>query len=290
MPNRRLNLLVAESEPGEARDQRRESVGRSSGETYEAVLAHIALGADIQRIKPVDTPGEIPDAAGLADFDGVFLTGSPLHLYKETPETRRVVEFMCAVFDAGVPAFGSCAGLQVATVAAGGSVRPMGERREAGFARRIFPTEAGRSHPLLRGRPPAFDAPAIHSDEVAALPDGALRLASNATTEVQAAEIRCGDGVFWGVQYHPEISLFEAAAALRRQADDLVQQGLATSVEAVEEQAQLVEALHDAPQRRDLAWRLGLDPQVTEPERRSVEIRNFIEHLVLPTRSRRGRG
>ena len=263
MPNRRLNLLVAESEPGEARDQRRESVGRSSGETYEAVLAHIALGADIQRIKPVDTPGEIPDAAGLADFDGVFLTGSPLHLYKETPETRRVVEFMCAVFDAGVPAFGSCAGLQVATVAAGGSVRPMGERREAGFARRIFPTEAGRSHPLLRGRPPAFDAPAIHSDEVAALPDGALRLASNATTEVQAAEIRCGDGVFWGVQYHPEISLFEAAAALRRQADDLVEQGLATSVEAVEEQAQLVEALHDAPQRRDLAWRLGLDPQVT---------------------------
>ena len=290
MPNRRLNLLVAESEPGEARDQRRESVGRSSGETYEAVLAHIALGADIQRIKPVDTPGEIPDAAGLADFDGVFLTGSPLHLYKETPETRRVVEFMCAVFDAGVPAFGSCAGLQVATVAAGGSVRPMGERREAGFARRIFPTEAGRSHPLLRGRPPAFDAPAIHSDEVAALPDGALRLASNATTEVQAAEIRRGDGVFWGVQYHPEISLFEAAAALRRQADDLVQQGLATSVAAVEEQAQLVEALHDAPQRRDLAWRLGLDPQVTEPERRSVEIRNFIEHLVLPTRSGRGRG
>ena len=290
MPNRRLNLLVAESEPGEARDQRRESVGRSSGETYEAVLAHIALGADIQRIKPVDTPGEIPDAAGLADFDGVFLTGSPLHLYKETPETRRVVEFMSAVFDAGVPAFGSCAGLQVATVAAGGSVRPMGERREAGFARRIFPTEAGRSHPLLRGRPPAFDAPAIHSDEVAALPDGALRLASNATTEVQAAEIRCGDGVFWGVQYHPEISLFEAAAALRRQADDLVQQGLATSVAAVEEQAQLVEALHDAPQRRDLAWRLGLDPQVTEPERRSVEIRNFIEHLVLPTRSGRGRG
>ena len=82
-------------------------------------------------------------------------------------------------------------------------------------------------------------------DARAALPDGALRLASNATTEVQAAEIRCGDGVFWGVQYHPEISLFEAAAALRRQADDLVQQGLATSVEAVEEQAQLVEALHD---------------------------------------------
>ena len=87
-----------------------------------------------------------------------------------------------------------------------------------------------------------------------------------------------------------EVAVFEAAAALRREAEDLVEQDLATSVDAVEEQAQLVEALHDAPQRRDLAWRLGLEPQVTEPERRSVEIRNFIEHLVLPTRSGRGRG
>ncbi len=290
MPNKRLNFLVAESEPAEARDKRRDSVGRSSGETYEAVLAHIAPDAAVTRIKPVDTPGEIPNAASITDFDGVFLTGSPLHLYKETRETRRVVEFMCMVFEAGVPAFGSCAGLQVATVAAGGSVRAMAPRREAGFARRIFPTEDGRSHPLLRGRPPAYDAPAIHSDEVAALPEGATLLASNATTEVQAAEIRCGNGVFWGVQYHPEISLFEAAAALRREAENLVEQDLATSVDAVEEQAQLIEALHDAPQRRDLAWRLGLDPQVTDPARRSVEMRNFIEHLVLPTRSRRGRG
>ncbi len=289
MPKTRLNFLVAESEPAEARDQRRDSVGRSSGETYEAVLAHIAPDAVLTRIKPVDAPGEIPNAAALGDYDGVFLTGSPLHLYKETPETRRVVDFMCAVFETGVPAFGSCAGLQVATVAAGGSVRPMGQRREAGFARRIFPTEEGRSHPLLSGRPRAWDAPAIHSDEVAALPANATLLASNATTEVQAAEIRCGNGVFWGVQYHPEISLFEAAAALRRQADDLVEQGLAPSADAVEDQARLIEALHDAPERRDLSWRLGLDPQVTEPERRSVEIRNFIDHLVLPTRSRRGR-
>ena len=34
----------------------------------------------------------------------------------------------------------------------------MGERREAGFARRIFRTEAGRNHPLFEQRPPVFDA------------------------------------------------------------------------------------------------------------------------------------
>lgn len=281
-----LSLLVAESEPPTARAKRRESVGRSSGETYAALLGRLAPDARIDRITPADDEHAF-SAAELARYDAVFLTGSPLHLYDDAPECRRIVAFMRAVFEAGMPAFGSCAGLQVAAVAAGGSVRAMGERREAGFARRIAPTAAGRDHPLLRGRPLAYDAPAIHTDEVAALPDGATLLASNAVTAVQAAEIRCGEGVFWGVQYHPEISLREVAAALRRQADDLVDHQLAHDGDEVAAQAALVDALHDAPDRRDLAWRLGLDAQVTDPEARTIELRNFIDHLVLPTRARR---
>ena len=289
MPSRTLKFLVAESEPVSARDKRRNSVGRSSGETYEALLAHVAPGADWRRIKPVDGDAELPSQAELAAYDAVFLTGSPLHLYEETDETRRVVQFMRDVFSSGTPSFGSCAGLQVATVAAGGRVRPMRERREAGFARRIAPTEAGRGHPLLAGRPAAFDAPAIHTDEVELLPPGATLLAGNSVTQVQAAEIRCGEGLFWGVQYHPEISLFEVAAALRRQSDDLLEHGLARDPDDVERHAAVIEALHDDPARADLAWQLGLNEQVTDPEQRSIEVRNFIEHLVLPTRARRKR-
>ncbi|WP_348272292.1 gamma-glutamyl-gamma-aminobutyrate hydrolase family protein [Methylobacterium sp. UNC378MF] len=67
------------------------------------------------------------------------------------PETRRTVAFMRAVFASGTPSFGSCAGLQVATVAAGGTVRPNLRGYEAAFARRITATERGRSHPLLAG-------------------------------------------------------------------------------------------------------------------------------------------
>ncbi len=285
-----LNLLIAESEPPEARDKRRESVGRSSGETYETLLADLVPGARVTRIKPADRASEVPNGAGLQSFDAVFLTGSPLHLYNDTPECRRIVAFMRAVFSSGTPSFGSCAGLQVATVAAGGTVRSMGSHREAGFARRIVPSEQGRVHPLLDGRPLAFDAPAIHTDEVAALPQDATLLASNSSTEVQAAEIRCGGGVFWGVQYHPEISLREVAAALRRQADDLIEHGLASTGEDVEQHAALIDQLHREPERRDLMWRLGVDAEITDPNRRSREIRNFIEKLVLPTRSRRDRG
>ncbi|KQP83200.1 glutamine amidotransferase [Methylobacterium sp. Leaf117] len=282
-----LRFLVAESEPPEAREERRDSVGRSSGETYVAMLNQLAPGATCHRIKPADADGALPFGESLAGYDAVFLSGSPLHLYEETPEVRRSLAFMSATFAAGTPAFGSCAGLQLATVAAGGTVRQNRNGPEAGFARRITPTEAGRSHPLLKGRPAAYDAPSIHTDEVETLPDGAVLLAVNRSTVVQAAEIRHDGGTFWGVQYHPEIGLDEVGGALRRQADGLVEAGLARDRSAIEAQADLVEALHREPDRRDLAWRLGLDDQVTDAAQRQTELRNVIEALVLPTRSRR---
>jgi GMP synthase (glutamine-hydrolysing) len=284
-----LRLLVAESESPQDREARRSSVGRSSGETYLKTLGELAPGASLDRAKPADSAGEIPTRTALAGFDAVILTGSPLHLYEETPETRRQVEFMRAVFASGTPSFGSCAGLQVATVAAGGTVRPNGRGAEAPFARGIAPTGEGAAHPLFAGRPARFDAPSIHSDEVAELPDGAILLASNAHTRVQAAEIRSGAGVFWGVQYHPELSLGEVAAAIRRQADDLVEKGALASPEAVEQEAALIDALDRDATDANPAARLRLDAEVIDQGRRRREIRNFLEELVLPTRSRRGR-
>jgi GMP synthase (glutamine-hydrolysing) len=284
-----MRFLVAESEPPAAREKRRASVGRSSGETFLDLLRRMVPGVALDRVTPADADADVPRRESVEGYDAVFLTGSPLHVYADQPEVRRQLDFMRAVFAAGTPAFGSCAGLQVATAAAGGTVRSMGDRREAGFARRITATEAGAAHPLLAGRPPAWDAPAIHTDEVERLPDGATCLASNGVVAVQAAEIRHGAGVFWGVQYHPELSLAEVAAALRRDGDDLLEHGLARSEAELEEHAALIDALGRAPERRDLAWRLGLDAEVIDDGRRRTELGNFIEHLVRPTRSARGR-
>lgn len=281
-----LRFLVAESEPPEARLKRRGSVGRSSGETYVEILALLAPGAVCHRVMPADADSTFPEGESLGGYDAVFLSGSPLSLYEDTPEVRRSLAFMNALFSSGTPSFGSCAGLQMATVAAGGTVRKNRNGPEAGFARRIVVTDAGRCHPLLKGRPGSYDAPSIHTDEVETLPDGATLLALNRSTVVQAAEIRHDGGTFWGVQYHPEIGLDEVTGALRRQADDLVESGLARSQREVEEHADLVEALHREPGRRDLAWRLGLDEQVTDKDLRRTELRNFIEALVIPSHER----
>jgi len=85
------------------------------------------------------------------------------------------------------------------------------------------------------------------------------------------------------------LTLDEIAGAMRRQAGDLIEQGLAKDEGSVEAYAGLIEALHHEPSRRDLAWQLGLDQQVADPALRQAELRNFIEHLVLPVRRSRGR-
>lgn len=284
-----MRCLILESEPPQARAARRESVGRSSGETYCEMLRTLETSAECDLVKPADPGADLPDGDALEGYDAVFLTGSPLHLYEDTPQTARQVALMRAVFASGTPAFGSCAGLQVATVAAGGTVRPSARGREAAFARRIIRSDAGRTHPLLDGRPDVYDAPSIHTDEVATLPEGAALLAGNRITQVQAAEIRHGGGVFWGVQYHPELGLDEIAGALRRQAGDLVAEGFGANEAEIEVQAVLIEGLHRAPCAKNLAWRLGLDEQITDDGQRSRELANFIRHLAKPTKSARGR-
>ncbi|MCU6453712.1 type 1 glutamine amidotransferase [Sphingomonas sp. A2-49] len=278
------HFLVAESETPDERAARRAHTGRSSGESYGATLQQMYAGARITRIAPADADAEAPTPHQLARYDAVFVTGSPLHVYDDTAEVRRQLAFMRAVFASGTPAFGSCAGLQLAVAAAGGRVRRMPERIEAGVARRIVRTDAGRDHPLLAGRPPAWDAPAIHGDEVETLPPGGVLLAGNAVTRVQAAEIRHDGGIFWGVQYHPELAPGEIAVALRRQAEDLVAAGLADDEAGVERQAALLDRLHDAPDDRAVLWALGLDRQFARADGRRTELANFVATLVEPRR------
>jgi GMP synthase (glutamine-hydrolysing) len=282
------HFLVAQSETPEERDARRRHAGKSSGETYAATLEQLDSGCAVDIVAPADEGAPTYSPEALARYDAIFLAGSPLHVYDDTPAIRRQLAFMRSVFASGTPSFGSCAGLQVAVVAAGGTVRPMPDRMEAAISRRIVATAEGRDHPMLKGRAPTWDAPAVHTDEVETLPDGAILLASNNVTRVQAVEIRHGKGIFWGVQYHPELSLGEIAIALRRQAKALVSAGLADDPDDVLARADLIEQLHHAPDQRSLRWLLGVDGEFADEAGRRREIVNFL--AALPSLDRRSTG
>jgi len=48
---------------------------------------------------------------------------------------------------------------------------------------------------------------------------------------------------------------------------------------------QRLESLHQSPDRKDLAWQLGVDADVMNPDVRQIEVRNWIDHLVIPNRN-----
>lgn len=289
VPTKPLRLLVVEGNTREARERHRGNFGLTPSGSYAETVQGLSPGSVVDICLPADEGANLPDGQGLASYDGIFLTGSSLHIYHDDPAISRQIELMRGVYASGTPCFGSCWGIQIGAVAAGGTVIANPNGREVGFARRIAPNEAGRAHPLLAGRPAAFDAPAVHLDAIALPPGETTILASNGMTGVQAAEIRHDGGIFWGVQYHPEFSLAEIAAILHRVSPLLVAEGFRRDEGDVKAYAADLMALHADPGRTDLAWAHGLDAEVLEPRRRLTEIRNFLDHRVKPVASARGR-
>ena len=111
-------------------------------------------------------------------------------------------------------------------------------------------------------------------------------MASNAFTRVQALAITHQGGTLWAVQYHPEYDLHELARLIHCRTQKLI--GLsffADEVDATTYFAKL-EALHLEPTRKDLAWQLGIDSDVMNADVRTLEVRNWIEQLVLPNMRR----
>lgn len=222
-----------------------------------------------------------------ADFDGAVITGSPLNVYNVLPEVARQIEFVRSVFAAGVPVYGSCWGLQLATVVLGGAVRLNPRGREVGIARSIVRTEAGRCHPLFGDKPAVFDALCSHLDEVEALPPDASVLAGNRVSDVQAMTVETPAASFTGVQYHPEHTFAVAASIIDARRAELSAEGFASSPEALDPIVADLRALEADPARRDIAWRHGLERDVLDPKLRTAEIGYWLRAKAEPRRARR---
>src|SRR4051812_33896605 len=208
-------LLVVEGNTAELRADHIAAGGQVMSDGYADVLRNLLPEAVVDICYPADPGANLP-IGGLEGYDGVAITGSALNVYDAGPAIEPQIELARAILKSRTPLFGSCWGLQVITVAAGGTVRANPKGREIGVARRIALTKAGREHPMYAGKGSVFDAVTVHLDEVETLAPGTTVLAANAQSRVQAAEIKIDGAVAWAVQYHPEFSLAEMAAIVRR--------------------------------------------------------------------------
>jgi GMP synthase (glutamine-hydrolysing) len=280
---RSVRILVIDGNVAEIRARQMAVLGYDSGQGYARVLKRIDAALQVDVVTTADGAA-LP--ASLSSYDGVTMTGSALNIYNGGAPVTRQVELAKAVFEAGVPFFGSCWGLQVAVTAAGGEVRANPCGREFGFARRVLLSEAGREHPLFAGKPVTFEAPTIHRDAVAALPAGAVTLASN-DFGIQAVAFKHARGTFWGVQYHPEYDYLDIAAAAERYGEILVTDGMFRDVAALKTFAAELRALQENPADEVLLWKHGLGSAMRSELTRLLEIRNWLHAEALPRAQRK---
>jgi len=254
----------------------------TAGELYRTMLRDCCPGSMVDVLCPADPNAELPRGTAIDQYQGVAWTGSSLTVYDDTDEVRQQIEFARKVFEAKIPGFGSCWATQIAVVAAGGRCQANPRGREMGIARKIALTPEGMAHPMYRGKKMVFDAFISHDDEVTHMPAGGLVLAGNQFTRVQAVSVTWQGGIFWSPQYHPEYDLHELARLCFCRKQKLVDKGFFRNLDDAQHYVELLEALHADPSRRDIAWLLGIDDDVTNPDIRQAEVRNWIDLLVLP--------
>jgi len=289
MPSPRLLVIEGNNRPTMAEHVAAGGIEASKG--YSNLLRELLPGASVDIAYPADISASLPDRQALEAYDGFAITGSGLHVYEGGAEVTRQIELVRAAFETGTPIFGSCWGLQVITVAAGGVVRRNPKGREIGFGRGIRLTDAGRKHPMYVGKMDVFNAPTVHLDEVETLAPGSTVLSTNAMSDVQAIEIKTPAGsTAWGVQYHPEYPLREIATIVRRIGTRLIAEGFFLDVADIKLFADDLDALDKNPADKRLAWRYGISKNVLDKKLRTGEIANWIEFQVLPMRVKRGRG
>ena len=132
------------------------------------------------------------------------------------------------------------------------------------MAAEIHLTDAGHDHPMMAGRDNGYAVPCTHRDEVVQLPEGAVLLAGNAHSTVQAFAID-QDGVdFWGMQYHPEFSPAYVGRYLRGN-------GRVT--------AEMADDLDLAEIDAGAAARLSTTPEAQSVPGRTVELSNWLARL-----------
>ena len=236
------------------------SAPQSCMRVFESVDPDVRVTTREPYINPLH-PGD------LDEVDGVVLTGQGDPWAADDPKAEPIRQACQVVFEQAKPSIGVCFGLQIATVVLGGRIVASPNGFETGIARQIRLTDDGKSHPMMQHRQCGFSVACGHRDEVSEMPQGAVLLASNSHTQVQAMSYTNGPIDFWGIQYHPEVAPSTIAAAFR--------EGKSMFSASAPPLDDLARVEHDA----ECAARLGCSVDDFVLSTRILELTNWLAHV-----------
>lgn len=195
-------------------------------------------GVDLEICRPYD---EETVPTSIDEYDGLVVMGGAMgaHDDEKAPWLPAVRELIRLAADAHVPTLGICLGHQLCAVALGGEIVVNPQGRQLGLLDVGWTADAVDDE-LMGDLVSPRRAMHWNDDVVVRLPEGATRLATASTGEVQAA--RHSETV-WGIQWHPEVD------------DELVATWANDGGLAPAEKERLLEDLARSRSDLDHAWR-----------------------------------
>lgn len=277
-----MKLLIIDGYSAASRAKLEEAGMTCAWQLYANMTARHLPKAAYEVFFPSDSKVEefpVPDK--LRQYAGIIWTGADLAINDtHEPTIEAQIGLAAAAYEVGVNSWGSCWGIQMAAVAAGGSVIVNPRGREMGIGRKIAKTEAGLKHPMMSGKPPVFYGFESHYDIVHEVPAGGTVLAENPFSGVQALVVNHKKGTFWATQYHTEYNLHEMARLTTARAQVLTDHGFFANLEDVEVYVEKLEELFSEPERKDLLWQLGIGREITDNSIREAEFINWTRFIT----------
>jgi GMP synthase-like glutamine amidotransferase len=182
----RIGLLLSDFMP----DEYRPVVG-----TYEAMFARMLSSHDVSLVPYEAYQGGLPRHP--IECDGYVISGSRSSVYEDKQWIRDLEGFIRHTFDASVPVFGICFGLQVMASAFGGTV----EKASGGWGGGVHTMTVGETRPWMMDQSEAVSLIMSHEDQVIDLPAGAALLGSSDHCKNFLVEFT---PLHVGIQGHPE--------------------------------------------------------------------------------------
>ncbi|NLN94174.1 MAG: C26 family cysteine hydrolase domain-containing family [Candidatus Hydrogenedens sp.] len=275
-------FLIPDGYSKESRDEF-DRVGMTlAGKLYAGLLMKRMPQAEYDIWYSSDPGVEAPSDEELESYAGVIWPGCNLTIYHDDPRVHNHLRLCERAYEAGVPQFGSCWAIQLATQVAGGTTEPHPKGREMGIANNIRLTEAGVRHPMMKGKPPVFSHFVSHDDYVSHVPDCAEVLAGNYWCDVQAVAVTYKKGVFWATQYHPEYDLNEMACLIHAREERLIKQGWFSDKEDLVNYAdKLAQVFREPDNTKNIRWQLKIDDDIVLDDIRECEFVNWLKYAVL---------
>lgn len=136
----------------------------------------------------------------IATAEKIIISGSARSAYEDFHWKPRLKRALQLILDSGKPAYAICFGCQFVAQEMGGRVVKNPNGPEFGSVK-INLTEVGMKHPFLDGFNQDKMVHASHNDRIEELPEGAVLLAYNDNSPVQAFQYK---NIF-ATQFHPDI-------------------------------------------------------------------------------------